>query len=895
MLCTIKPVSPLRQMKFCLKDTVKSAKIPRVEMKQFNEKMDIQEKFLYVNLYSELQKLKNSFKVTNAEICAGLKISRTPLDAFFSTIEEVLEKHKNENVAIEDIDFFARLDFNQVKIINLFRYLKDEDNIKKGRRNFEEIINKRKSLDQEVLNGILRAARCQEISHDSKNNIHVASSQRHPQVQRIISRFSSLNIPDSKLDHVFTNTLDIILMSLEKSQKEEEINPFDAEFAIENGLIKINQNISFEHTKKVENAYKKAVLHFTGNGKTKFSYEEIYELYFNVEEANLLSSIANEYRIRAENCQFKNLSNSHFQKSKDFLDPKIKKSLARLGFNEQILMSLQSPVTEAIVDFRFKNSQSVDNREIRGQWISISNHSPIDSTIKAVLFGLGCPLELKNLFVLNLGKGTGSCRRISITLIDQTSNKTFHGMWVDVSIVVGIAQATIAAIESWIKNEMALDTIPDVFHEIHTTSNLFSKLDRKIYKKLEHLNNYIIVANTNELIQEIRQEITTIDKSKEFKNLEKKLPQIYNEFNKFLNQKSSVLAWIELDFNKKKLDLIKMDSLFNEIERNRNGYIPTLILYKSEEINFKLICSDIEFLKRKKWRIASEFILENNTKKLIDYVNEQGLKDHYRMRDYFTSLSVSEIIGTISRLELYFCVNKEDIEFLQNAAENLILAAYFSSKIGLRQKAAGWLSSAARAYIRLGKEDEASDILKLAEIMIEPVIDVRIDLKYQYAIQSEIYLAKGELGIIKKEYEKSVELFTKALIGSLHIGYAILSADILFGLSRTCISKKLSIGELLTRQEGLELIKNLELINKSFESNTEDSELKEKTLDQVIAQEIITKLQKICTDKSLFEYENDFRSLSQYVWDKCCEKVHKEKHLISKMIEDKIFLKSLID
>jgi hypothetical protein len=865
-------------------------------MTQFTEKMDIEEKHLYINLYHELQKLKTFFKVTNAEICAGLKISRTPLDTFFNTIEKVLKEREDKNIEIKDIDFSAKLDFNRVKLINLFNYLGDEDNIKKGRKNFEEILNKRKNLDQDVLNGILRAAQCREESPDSKNNIRVASSQRHPQIQRIISRFSSLNIPDSKLDHVFTSTLDVILMSLEKHQKDEQIDPGDAELAIESELIKINQNVSFEHTEKVGNTYKKAISHFIGNGKTKFSYEEIYELYFNIEEANLLNIISDDYRIRVENCQFKNLSNSHFQESKNLVYPQIKKSLTRLGFvgfEEEILISLESPVTKASVDFRFKDFQSTDKQEIRGQWISISNHSPIDSTIKAVLLGLGCPLELKNLFVLNLGKGTGSVRRISVTLIDQTSKKTFHGMWVDVNIVVGIAQATIAAIESWIKNEMGSGTtISDIFHKVHKISNLFCKLDEKIYKQLENLNNYIIVANTNQLIQEIQKEIKIIDDSEEFIFLEEKLPKIYNEFNEFLSQKNSILAWMELNFNRKKLDLKK--GTFFKIEEDSSVYIPAIILYKSEEINFKLIGSDTEFLKRKKWRTLSEFMVEKNVYKLKKYVDEQGLKNNYRMRDYFTSLSVSEIIGNVSRLELYFCVNQEDIEFLQNAAENFILAAYFSSKIGLRQKSAGWLSCAARTYIRLEEKGKASSVLGLAETMIEPVIDVRIDPKYQCAIQSEIYLAKGELEMTKKEYGKSVELFSKALIGSLHTGDTFLSADILFGLSRACVSKKLSLGEFLEWQEGSELIKNLQLINKSFESNTEDSKMEIKTLDQVITREIITKLRKICTKKTLSEYENDFRLLSQHVWDKSCEEVHKEKHLISKMIEDKTFLKSLV-
>jgi hypothetical protein len=861
-------------------------------MTQFTEKMDIEEKHLYINLYHELQKLKTSFKVTNAEICAGLKISRTPLDAFFKNIEDVLKEREDKNIEIKDIDFSAKLDFNRVKLINFFNYLRDEDNIKKGRKNFEEILNKRKNLDQDVLNGLLRAAQCREESPDSKNNIRIASSQRHPQIQRIISRFSSLNIPDGKLDHVFTGTLDAILMSLEKDQKDEQIDSYKAEFAVENELIKINQNISFEHTEKVGDTYKKAISHFIGNGKTKFSYEEIYELYFNIEEANLLN-IVDKYRIRVENCQFKNLSNSHFQESENFVYPQIKESLRRLGFKEQILISLESPVTKASVDFRFKNFQLTAEQKIRGKWISISNHSPIDSTIKAVLMGLGCSLELKNLFVLNLGKGTGSVRRISVTLIDQTSKSTFHGMWVDVNIVVGIAQATIAAIESWIENEMGSDTkISDAFHKVHKISNLLSKLDEKIYKQLENLNNYIIVANTNQLIQEIQKEIKTINDSEEFIFLREKLPKIYNEFKKSLRQKNSVLVWMQLNFNLKKLDLIKTDDSFKREEDS--VYIPAMILCKSEEINFKLIYGDAEFLKRKKWRILNEFMLKENIGKLIEYVNEQGLKDHYRMRDYFTSLSVSEIIGNVSHLELYFCVNQEDIEFLNNAAENLILAAYFSSKIGLRQKSAGWLSCAARAYIRLEKEDEASRLLVLAETMIEPLINVRIDMKYQCAIQSEIYLAKGELEMIKKRYGKSVELFSKALIGSLHIGHTILSADILFGLSRACVSKQQSVVTLAQGQKGLELIKNLELVNKSFESTTENSESEIKTLDQVIKQEIIMKLQEICTEKSLSEYENDFKLLSQHIWDKSCEKIHKEKHLISKMIEDKTFLKSLV-
>ncbi len=855
-------------------------------MNQFNEKMDIEEKNLYINLYRELQKLKSSFKVTNAEICAGLKISRTPLDTFFDTIEKVLREHENENIKIENIDFSVRLDFNQAKLKNLFKYLKDENNIKKGRQNFEEITNKRKNLDQDVLNSILRAAQCQEISHDLKSNTPVVSSQRHPQIQRIISRFSSLNIPDSKLDHVFTNTLDIILMSLEKNQKDEQIDPIDAEFAIQNELIKINQNVSFEHTKKVESTYKKAISHFTGNGKTKFSYEEIYELYFNIEEANLLNTINNKCKVRVENCQFKNLSNSHFQESKKDVYPQIINSLSRLGFPEQILISLESPVTKAIVDFRFKKVHSTDEEEIRGQWISISNHAPVDSTIKAVLLGLGCPLELKNLFVLNLGKGTGSLRRISITLIDQTSEKTFHGMWVDVNIVVGIAQATINAIENWIKNEIGLDsTISNVFHKVHEISNSFCELDQEIYRQLEHLNDYIIVENTNELIQGIQEKITVLE---EFNDLEEILSKVHNEFKRFLKQKSSIFLWMKLDFNRKKLDLIEIGALLNQVENS--DYIPALILYKSEEINLKLIGSDTEFLKRKKWRILREFMVEKNIEKLIEYVDDQGLKEHYRMRDYFTSLSVSEIIGNVGRLELYFCVNKEDIECLQNAAENLILAAFFSSKIGLRQKSAGWLSCAARAYIRLEKIDEASKILKLAETMIEPVIDVRIDLKYQYAIQAEIYLAKGELELIKKEYKKSIELFTKALIGSLHIRHAILSADILFGFSRACIPTKLSLGSLSRGQEDLGLIKNLELINKNFESVKEIPALTKDDLDQIITQEIITKLQNICQRKSWSEYENDFRSLSQYIWNKCCEK----EHLISEMIEKENFLKSLV-
>ena len=142
---------------------------------------------------------------------------------------------------------------------------------------------------------------------------------------------------------------------------------------------------------------------------------------------------------------------------------------------------------------------------------------------------------------------------------------------------------------------------------------------------------------------------------------------------------------------------------------------------------------------------------------------------------------------------LDFCSELESVQKLDTAAENFLMAAYCSSKIGLRLKAAHLLANASRVYCRLGDGDRSQKLANLTENIIKAEMKPTDVFSYQEAILAEVNIARGErLLLIDGSFTEALKLFFLSLKGSIYLGFTRLIAQNFYNIARVCEKLKTS-------------------------------------------------------------------------------------------------------
>ena len=170
------------------------------------------------------------------------------------------------------------------------------------------------------------------------------------------------------------------------------------------------------------------------------------------------------------------------------------------------------------------------------------------------------------------------------------------------------------------------------------------------------------------------------------------------------------------------------------------------------------------------------------------YVYEEDSSTAYRRYcgrlDADVYLCASEIFARTGRLDFTFSTVKE-AHYLEQAADNLLMAAYYASKVGESQRTAHWLANASRVYCRLGKGNKARKLANIAERVINRAIDQRYSDQYKEAIMAEVYLSRGEkLLLIDDDPLRSLHFFGRAVQAASYLGFVRLLADSLYDVAR---------------------------------------------------------------------------------------------------------------
>ena len=223
-------------------------------------------------------------------------------------------------------------------------------------------------------------------------------------------------------------------------------------------------------------------------------------------------------------------------------------------------------------------------------------------------------------------------------------------------------------------------------------------------------------------------------------------------------------------------------------------YKPVVIMYRLEEMLHRFLSGDRSFIEQKQWQSpSSSYNINNCLDELKTYIKEGNSKyGSYPGRfDFDVYLCASEIFARSARLD--FCSELESVQKLDTAAENFLMAAYCSSKIGLRLKAAHLLANASRVYCRLGDGDQAEKLANLTENIIKAEMKPTDVFSYQEAILAEVNIARGErLLLIDGSFTEALKMFFLSLKGSIYLGFARLIAQNLYNIARVCEELKTS-------------------------------------------------------------------------------------------------------
>lgn len=743
-------------------------------------------------------------KISQVEMAAALDVDRAYLVKFLE-LSEFSEKQEIDKIPVDGSHIIRR-----GRIINLFNYLnaseqeeafqkinpdKHEQILGKKRqiKITTDIAEKRKKILEKKggLDWLLKTAGLQTNSSSMYQHQNIL-------IHRIISRLSSKAIKGD----ILSLTDNIVERILEDGYLKEQNSNYQQSFDYTKAIKYYDSLSDNQDSDKDEifGKYEKALKKWVEAGKTTFNHKELFELYYIIcENHSRLEKLDPKFNIRIISCQFRTFSISvdiyaFEQQIKDQIETCGKMFAKKLRNSEKDENLTEkdtdnNPVIEATVVNNFRHGE----QDINFRYISSSTHT--ENMLLAIKHGLGhYQLKMADLSIKALGLESGSLAKISVSF--HKGLEKYYGIWIDQNMILGMLQSVVLALTNWLSA-----SFQDSSENYLDWCQKNSELDERLYRVRNGLNeclsrgrDFSHLPKYDNLFKECENLIQTI-KTKQDELKKSKNNSLKECFQESLAKKYwlTTLSYIRLchiygDCNTALSELSNLEDseLFKTKENNKSGEcdkIPIRILYDIEMSISDLISGNEQYLVGRQWRLEDKNILTQSRKTLNDYIKKQGVID----LNYY--ICISEVLGSIARLEFYTC-NSDEQKYLKEAIEYFLAAAYFSLKLGHHHRVANWLVQAGRCYCRLGLKDEAKKYAVAAEEVLDRAINKDFSENYKQGMFSEIYILKAEIWLAFRAINQNsedvdiIENLIKALNGTIYLNFVRLIADVLYDLSR---------------------------------------------------------------------------------------------------------------
>jgi hypothetical protein len=828
-----------------------------VPVSSINEdKYEQSQKRYWEQLRQEFDRFKSELGATHSELAQCLGISRQPLVSFM----------QNSSLG---------LPIQRSNLERLWDLLTTPEYFNKKRLSNEARAN-REALRQKGPGTLLKAA---GFLPGSSEQILDISPRLYQQIQRIVSRLSNLPLLDStEFIRLIESIESLILSSFPSDHKigfEKEQLPYvcmPSEEFIERW---IQENYLLRQPGEIEEKFKRALSRLAASGKYELENSEMFELYMSILENERLYSDTNEFlKMRITQCQFKTLS---FLFKEYTIDENIEQELNQASLNAErklraalcdkryIDKHLANAVLDVVIEVSIICNFTQPNADLCWRYSSSTTH--LENMFAAMSYGMGCEsaLELADLSIRSLGRRNYSLVKTSVVFksinaqqVNQTST-TYQGIWVDRSAILGILQSFVMAIRGWLTEKFIE---PQSCENYYRICKAVAALDENLVKGRKVLNGYRIqhTGYFGTLAADFYLEKEVINKIEELQDEFLRIdPEFLKLYGAALEHKYCIAKLSCVHSSLIEGDILKATKLLKETEAYLQNTVHENILinalFSCEKMLHSFFTGNKNLLSDcKQWRSDLDFHLTA----LSEYIYKVR-KDCGRF-DYDTYMIASEIFGRIGRLNFCLC-NLEDIIYLEEAIQSFLKAAYCSSKIGHRQRAAHWISNASRVCSRLGDAGRAKGFSDLAKDIIDRVIEPAYSLEYQQALMAEINMSYGEqLLLIEKDFDGAIQYFLKSLKGSIYIGFVRLIADGLYNISRA--SKNL--GNYRVRKSFEDAFGEEDLKN-----NQQIWELKEDKqgwLENRIAAEVIKFINQVDKDAVWSSVSEEFQQQAKKIW-----------------------------
>lgn len=870
-----------------------------------NEELLNEQYQYWKNLCNELSAYKKKYGVTNTEIANGLSISRQRLYDYYKNYE-------------------SGLPIQRVNLKNLWELICNPSERVSKKLQDEELKN-RKKLKELGCNDLLEKAGF--LPDKNLENSIILDKINDPPSVRLNAHLKSIK---NERERALTSNYFLDLIN-DRCRLESS---HDMKIIYEINKVKQIPRLELSYDQSSDPAlekYDQEIDKFLNSGKLNYLTSELHELYHSINEHVILNRHMPNH-ITILNCEFRNISNSindilkvnHDEGIADIFKNSGKNLLRYLRgeeddkynvkrddlSNDEINISYQEilhPVIEVAISCNLSYEKEEHPNII---WRCSSTDSHSRNMFRAVKNGLGYPFEILNASCRNLGSLEKSLIRSEVMIIDpEAPDKVYQGWWVDINDITGNLRAVMDGIKRWLSDQK--DINPSSYYRAFQK---LAEIDEQLfisrasfYSQKPHLNHTILDDCDKEI--EIAQNMIT-DQNKENK--------YFKDYLCILDRKRWLASLTKMHIyllegdvsNASELCKVAEAILFsvtdneNEKESKDSGDNILFINASSCIMFYKLLAGERDFIENKHWRDdgidGARFNIHKNMGKVRKYIQDNNYID------IDTYLYTSQFLGTIGYLEFYVANENEDIEHLENAINYLLDAANYALRIGHIKRAIHWIAYISRIYCRLNNDIDADKYLRLAinigqksasmnqlgdvePLMFYPALSRKVfsALEADNSMlpnelgnslswsMSNFNLAKGELYLIKKDFDKAEECFFQSLINSISTGFSRLAADSIFNLFR--------------------LSQNHEIksINR-FYQEVSPKVLSRNTFNKSLAAFI----KRIESQKSESNLSEELKKYSQEIWNswssvKAINTHQSSKHILSEKINSGDFLKIL--
>ena len=708
-------------------------------------------------LRQELQRYKTELGASHSELADGMGISRQPVVSFMQ------EKR-------EDLPIY------RAHLVRLWDHLTSPESYPK-RGVSEARRTNRQALRNDGPSHLLKLA---GFLPDEENLKLEVIPKRHQQIQRLVSGLSNIPVPD---DADFVDLLAYLereviskafgFKSLASTEQKKRLpyHHFSEQDIDQWADHWIKDNLYVKPTPEIEKRLKRAIAKLLRRGKYDLKDQEVFELFLSIlDNSSIENKTKSHYKIRVSQCQFSTLTfsilDSDSSGDQAFRDELLRIFLcaeAKLRFPDSdgcpvlapadkaryLNNSVSDMVTEALVTCIVRIHKPNDDQgdgdtqaEIRWSYGSSGTH--FENMLTAIFKGMGCEedLELVNFATTSLGQRSDSLVKSSTTFRSRSRQHVHQGVWVDSSIVVGTAQSVLVAVKSWLAHNLPNEL---AYRSYYDVCNITATIDNSLKHGCKVLSDYILNKHLQTLAaparEHLEKEVIARIKDVQEEYLQS-MPILQNWHGVNLSRK---YCWAQIACARSSFvagDLAQAAQFLENAEETLvipgvAEDIPLTIRLDLEKMLQSFYGGDHRFITSRAWRKT----LSAKVKALHTYIYEENPHSthrHYCGRmDTDVYLCASEIFARAGRLEFTFATEVE-VEYLEQAGENLLMAAYYASKVGERQRTAHWLANASRVYCRLGDGEKAAKLARIAERILKQAVDERYSPQYKEAIMAEV-------------------------------------------------------------------------------------------------------------------------------------------------------------